>query len=610
MLKPEDNNWLDVKLPGILGWNIFKDSSAIEDNELADAQNVVYDNGFLSPRQGKILVLAKPSGETAYPLQIMSAKTSDGVKYKIAIYGNSFYLLHPDNLEWIKINQTYTPAETTLRYGNVVWNNGRGDDRLYFCNGVDNFGRWDICVTRASGVQASGGATLTVDDNTRFPATGTLVIKGDNGVFTEAYTAKVGTTGFTLTNTLSDNVSDNASVTMDVVEKSGMEIGKIVGKNQSRLYVMNYYGGEVTGWYSVQSEPENFTTGSTVPAASTFVISDGNGEITGFHDFGQFAVIEKEDSLHSIEQKIADDLGSKLDVIKPIVSGESVGTISMASTVKVQNTLVYPTRNNGFISLSPTGTGDSLSVEKNTISTKIQKYVTEKINNDGCVGVAVDQKIIWTTAKAGATQNTIILVYDLQREAWSRWNNISAKDLLVEDDELFYIDSGNGGLYQLLTGTYDDENNHYEVIATMKRFDFGKMSKPKTQDLVYLQGYMTPSTDLYVDIYFNEDAILGKQTFRLNKDTDGILFSAPLTNAAGEFIAGQPTAGWVITSEIGDLSFFRCYLSVNAKKGFYNLQPVFRQNKQAFFGITGIGFNPSEISAIPIGMTVSPISSE
>jgi len=610
-VKNADSNFLDIRTPGILGWNSHDDSSNIEDQALADSQNLQYDEGFIRPREGKTLFAEKPSGESADPLQSIGVRTSDGVKYKVVVYGNKFYLWHPDTEEWVRINQTYVPTETTLRYGYAIWNNGRGDDRLYFCNGVDNFGRWDLCVSTVSGAHTAGAATVTLVDGTRFPSGGgTLILKSSGGTFfTEAYTSRTGNV-FTLTNTLDNNVDDSSSAVTDIIEKSGMELGKIVGKHQGRLFVMNYYGGETTGWYSVQTDPEDFTTGSTVPAASTFVISDGNGAITGFHDFGQFAVVVKEDSLHRIEIVIAEDLGSKLDKIQPVVSGESVGPISQASTVKVHNTLMYPTRSNGFLSLYPAGTGTDVTVERNTISQKIQPYVTKKINTDDCVGASVEQKILWTVAMNGATQNVIILMYDLERQAWSRWENIAAKDFIVEDNDLFYLDSGSGDVFQLFDNTFDDNNNPYQVRAVLKRYDFGKLSKPKTNDLMYVQGYMTPATQLYVDMFYNEEGILGKQTYLLNKDTEGLIFSAPLTNAAGEFILGQPPAGWVISTEIGNLSFFRCYLGLKISHGFFNVQPVFRSNKAAFWGITGVGFNPQENTAIPINMRVSPTTTE
>lgn len=608
--KPQDMAFVDIRTPGMKGWNTLNDPSIIEDLELVEAVNLQYDNGFLRPREGKTLITVKPTGETAAALQLMGTRTSDGVYYKIGVYGNKFYLWHPENEEWIRINQTYVPTETTIRYGFITWNNGRSDDRLYFCNGVDNFARWDLCVTTASGAQSSGGTTLTVADNTRFPSTGTLVIKGDAGVFTEAYTAKVGTTGFTLTNTLDDGVADGASVTIELQEKSGMEVGRILGKHQGRLFVLNYYGGETTGWYSKQADPENFTTGSAVPDASTFVISDGNGGITGFHDFGEFAVIEKEDSVHNFRIQLAEDLGSKLDAIKPIISGESVGPVNHSSVVKVHNTLMFPTTNNGFLSFYPTGTGDSVTVQKQTISMQIQPFVKRNISTAKCVGAAVGQKVFWTVAERGSVQNTIILMHDLERNAWSKWDNIAALDFVVEDDEFFYLDSGSGAVFKLLNRDYNDNGNPYQVTAALKRFDFGKMSKPKAQDKIYVQGYMTPKTELFVDIYFNEEGFLGKQTYRIDKDTEGVILSDPLTNAAGQFIAGQPPAGWVIGSEIGELSFFRCFLGISSNKGYFNLQPVFRSYKQAFWGVTGMSFNPIENEAIPIGMTISPISTE
>ncbi len=138
-------------------------------------------------------------------------------------------------------------------------------------------------------------------------------------------------------------------------------------------------------------------------------------------------------------------------------------------------------------------------------------------------------------------------------------------------------------------------------------FDFGLMAQPKTEDVVYLQGYLTPAASFYVDIFFNEGGELDKQTFLISKDTERIQISSPLTNAAGEFIPGQPAAGWVITAEIGDLSFFRCYLGIKNKNGFFNLQPQFRSNCAAFWGVTGIAFNPVPAEQIPSLMVISPV---
>lgn len=952
MKTPEGINWVNFPSIGSKGLDVFNDASLIDNLALTEAENITFDGGFLSPIKGSTLLTEKPTGESGDALQLITAKTSDGLEYLVGVYANHFYLWHSDNSEWLRINTTYVPTETTRPYGYVNWNNGRSDDRLYVCNGVDNFARWDVCysddtevltedgflflknivenklkvkvatlnqktneleynypdkyysfehegkmlhqggkaidylvtehhrnwvlpmrdkavkksdkfrfveskdlpkhvyyqrgadwkgkekefftlgekkirmdewldffgfwitegctfqssngkcgnhytvvitqkdrkvlqkyqrildrwgypsdiikspkataynlrirykelyehlvqfgksnskfipkeikslsrrqlhilfdsllhgdghtnksgtityvtvskrlsddvqeiaikiglagtigtfdahqtynkeknkkinhqkrynviiskkvitaprekrewvnysgkvyclevknnllyarrngkslwsgncVSTVSGAHSTGATTVTLTDGTRFPASGgTLVLMGASSISTEAYTSRTGNV-FTLTGTLSQDIADGASATLDMIEKSGMEIGKIVGKYQQRLIVCNYYGGETTGWYSVQTDPEDFTTGTGVADASTFVISDGNGEITGFHDFGAFAVIEKEDSIHRLEIVVDDTLASKLDKITPILSGESLGPLGQLSTLKILNTLYYPTKSNGFISLYPAGTGSDTNVNYKTLSQMIDPLLdTLTITDSNCRGAATSNKAFWAVAIDGGTQNTKVLIYDALRDTWSVRTSWAVKDFAVKDDILHYLDSSNGRVFQCFVAGYNDNNNPYQVKYSTKRYDFGLMSEPKSEDTVYIQGYMTPSTKLYVDVLFNEGGILNTQTFLISKDTERLLFSQPLTNALGEFLLGVVPMGWVTLQEIGNLSFFRAYLGVNPGIGYFNIQLRFRANDSSFHGITGIGFLPRK-EMVPGLMVLSPV---
>lgn len=608
MREPQEAQWLNIPGIGKTGLNTFDDPSLIKDTDLAEAENVTFDNGFLAPIKGSTLLFEKPDGETGDPLQLLEAKTSDGLQYLIPVYGNHFYLWHEENEELLRINNSYVPTETDLPYGYVSWNNGRGDDRLYGCNGVDHFFRWDICVSTVDGAHTTGASTVTLVDGSRFPDSGgTLVLMGASSVSTEAYTSRSGNV-FTLTGTLSQDIADGASATLDMIEKSGMDIGKVVGKYASRLVSCNFYGGETAGSVSVLGDPEDFSEGTDIEDADSFDVFDGSGEITGFHDFGAFAVIEKEDSIHRLEYSINADLNSKLRKITPILSGESLGPLGQLSTLKILNTLYYPTRSNGFISLYPAGTGSDTSVNYKTLSQNIDPTLdTFSIGNSNCRGAATSNKAYWAVANSGGTQNTKVLVYDALRDTWAIRTSWAVKDFAVKDDILHYLDSSNGSVFECFTGGYNDNNNPYEVKISTKRFDFGLMSEVKTDDLIYVQGYMTPSTQLYVDVLFNEGGSLATQTFLISKDTERLQFSAPLTNAQGEFILGQPPLGWVIGEEIGNLSFFRAYLGINPGNGFYNIQLRFRANDSSFFGITGVSFIPRKEAVVPPMAVISPV---
>lgn len=607
MVEPLQKPYVPIRLPGMGGWNSFLDASGIDDDQLADAQNVSYDNGFVSVREGSTLLYEKPDGESGDPLQLITAKTSDGIEYLIAIYANHFYVRHEVGDEWIRINQSYVPTETDLFYGDVNWNNGRGDDRLYVCNGVDNVARWDICLTEANGAQIAGASTLVVVDASRFPVAGTLVIQGASSTFTEAYSSHDGTT-FTLTGTLSQNVSDGAGVTMDMIEKDTMEIGKHLEKNQRRLFIANYYGGETVVQYSVQNDPEDFSVDDTIAGGGTETIADGNGEITGMNDFGAFLVIEKEDSLHSFSFEIASDLGTKLAIINPLTSGEHMGPLDSGSTIKVEGKLYYPTRTNGFLSLTPSVSGDSISVTPEHLSGDIDPYVTDSIELSFARVASANKKTYWSVARVGATGNTIVLMFDELRKAWSRQIGWAVKDMTVKDNMVLYLDHSDGSVSEIDNGEFHDNNEEYLTSMLFKRFDYGEIGRPKSQSAVYMQGYMTTASEFYIDVYYNEDGVLGTQTYLINKDTEGIYFSSPITDEMGAFVLGEPILGMSRLRGIANLKAFRFYLGIDTRKTFYNIQARAYGTRSAFWGITGMAMNPEILPSIPKEFIVSPIN--
>lgn len=590
------------------GLNTFDDPSAIGDTEISSIENMVYDGGFIQTRQGSTLLNAKPTG-AGKPLQTIVAHTSDGIDYLIGIYENNFYLYHDDNKEWIRINLTYVPTQKDKQYGFVSWNNGRGDDRLYFCNGIDDFGRWLIASGQVSGSYSVGATTITLMDSTRFPSSGTVVIKATDGTdFIASFTSNANSI-LTLSAPIGESISDMASIAMSIDQMPDMELGKVVAKWQSRLIVANYYGGETVLWYSVLSSPEDFTTGSGIPDAGTDVIADGSGQITALNDFGSFLVIEKEDSFHTFDFTISADLGSKQSAINPILSGQSIGPMNQATVVRSLNNLMYPTRTEGFMSITPTATGGQVSVSPTIISQKIQPTVKNALDYTNCKSVVFDQKALWAVAMKGATQNVLVVYYDTLRQIWSAVDSWAVQDFAAKSGKLYYMDNTSGSIYQIFAGGFSDNNNPYTAQFATKRFDFNTLAQPKTQDLVYVQGYITAATKLYVDVLMNEGGALNTQTYLISKDTEGILLSDPISGMLGKFIIGQLPFAWLPIEEIGDLAFFRIYLGVAIKFGAFNVQLRFYSSNGAFFGITGVGFNPELMPVIPNKMVASPISS-
>lgn len=603
MLKQDSQeNWIDLRKPALKGLATIDDPSEIVDNEVSDIVNIVFDDGVATPRGGSVLWADKPSGETQNPLQMMVATTSDGIKYVIAVYGNNFYLRDETNSRWLLLNHTYTPASTTDHYGNLSWNNGRADDRFYFCNGVNNFARWDISLDMINGARTAGATTVTVDDATRFPTTGTLVITDGSTTITAAYTSHTGTV-FTLTGALSANVADNSSITVQMVEKSGMEKGKILVKWQRRLVVGNRYGGESNFYYSNVDDPEDFSTGSGISDGGFFQLADGNGGITGLHDFGTYILIEKQDSLVTFDFQINATLSSKLEHVQPLISGFSMGPLNAESTIKVLNSLYYPTESNGISQLDPAVTGSNATTGVSNLSSRIFNYVND-LNFDNARVAYADQKIFW--ACSTGTVNNIILVYDLIRQAWTKFDSWNAKDIFSKSDVFYYLSRIDGKIYQGLVGQNDVDTPFLSYFYT-KRYNFGKPSVPKTADVVYIEGYMTDATEFFVDVIYNELGRLATRTYQINVDTDGLFFAPLPVSSLGLFPMGLLPLGLIPVSQIGSTGIFRGYLSIPNQYGFYNIQLKFYSlSASARWAITGYSVAPNINSAIPSLMKINP----
>ena len=171
---PITQNWIEVRQPGMAGMNTIVDQHDIKDQEAVDLKNMVFDQGVIGPRQGSKLFAAKPTGETGTPLEIMIAKTSDGINYIIAVYTsgtttNNFYIWDSVYSQWVSINGSYLPTFSAITYfGNQSWDYGYGFDSHYFCNGYDDMCRWKMSMGYLSTTASATDTTLTLSDASRF----------------------------------------------------------------------------------------------------------------------------------------------------------------------------------------------------------------------------------------------------------------------------------------------------------------------------------------------------------------------------------------------------------------------------------------------------------
>lgn len=274
---------------GLGGLNVFDNSKDIDDIELANILNMMFTDGILQPRGGSLLYLAKPSGETGNPSQMLVATNSLGIDFMIVVYGVNFYLADTINNQWIKLNTGFTPATSGVFYGSTSWNNGSSDDRFYFGNGIDDTMKWVMAVDSLETTTAPSDTTLTLNSTTAFPATGSVIVMNAGTPVSLSYTSIGGlytasTIAFTSSNTITD--SANGFIT------AGFAIGNVIKvsgtqNNNRNFTITNVVAGTITVTETTALEPAGSsftieaqgpktlnlsgTVGQIIPAGSTVV---------------------------------------------------------------------------------------------------------------------------------------------------------------------------------------------------------------------------------------------------------------------------------------------------------------------------------------------------
>lgn len=607
-----------INKAALAGLNTFDDPKDIADQESADLLNMIFDDGVIYPRQGTFLHRAKPIGETAQPFQILKATNSDGLDFMIVNYGVNFYLDDTVNNQFIKLNQAYTPPTAGLFYGYANWNKGLTDDRFYFCNGTDDVMKWIMSFNTLKVAALSADTTITLNSSISFPASGNIIISNAGTDFVLAYSANNTSTGvLTITGTIGQNVPIGSSVVTPIIDMSTtIPKGKILLTSQGRLFTMNSTAGENTINYSISGNPEDYTISVSPNSGGFYVVYHGSGGIISADDFGQYLAIEKVDIILSFAFSYTSDNSSFIVTVTPIIAGDGIGPASNLTTLNYMNTLYYPTVQEGIISFSPATTGSQTSSALGVLSQKINNLVIDDIAFDNARTCGGNQKLFWACAipvvGVPETFNNIILMYDLIRQAWTIWDNLNATDLKFINGVQYYLSANDGSVYQCNVEYQDMIGSNplaYTSFFLTKRFNFEKVDRLERCAYVYLEGYITLNTKFYIDISFNENGSLGKQTYLID-GSNTTLVESSFIGGMGVFMMGLPLFGGITLTLMQSASqpqFFRAYLELSQAYRPHNLQmKCYSLNVGSQWGVSAYTFITIPDESIETQLVISP----
>lgn len=284
----------DIQQIGLGGLNTINSPSDINDIELSNVRNCVFDDGILQPRKGSLLDLAKPSGETSNPFQLFVATDSNGIDYGIANYGTNFYLRDTINTQWIKLNQAYTPTSSGIFRGSVSWNAGITSDVFYFGDGISDTMKWNMSVNTLATTTDPGDTTLTLNSAVSFPSSGSAIVMNAGTAVVLPYTSvgksyTASTIAFVVSGT-TYTITDSASGFVT----AGFAIGDVITtigttKNAGQFTIINVAAGTLTVTEMTTTETAGLpftlkainssilnlsgTVGQIIPSGSTVTVS-------------------------------------------------------------------------------------------------------------------------------------------------------------------------------------------------------------------------------------------------------------------------------------------------------------------------------------------------
>ncbi len=345
--------------------------------------------------------------------------------------------------------------------------------------------------------------TITVIDNDNFSL---------NGVNASAYTLY--TAGGTWTLIFTDNSQLGPDFPDPIRRPDPPPVSKYLLEYGNQLLYAGGKRGDPTNddnvFFSEGNQPES------VPAATNFFSLPATDDVvTGIGIAGTTLIASKNKSIYAV----TGDLLTSQFQVTPISAGSNIGCVAFATMKSVGSLLyflhtsgVYAISENQFYPTDKQGKPVAISEDIQAIFRESEFLAQNKLVFKRAVAVNYtldDQYILYLPAEdKQATQragnlNSIILMFDHQRNNWFKWLNINAAGgMYVVDDNLYFHERRISGFVGLTANLYKqhrfyrliDYADHTSALSSEWRsswMDFGlpQVRKKFSHCLLYMDRY-------------------------------------------------------------------------------------------------------------------------
>ena len=585
-----ESSWYQVN--NFQGYQTKLDPTKISKGANPTGQNTTVGNGDkVAVREWGYEVLGTVTTTEEAITSLHTFRRRDGENIIMRSRGTYLEYFEEDNDRWESLRTTSTD-EAVYDYADYNINTDLRS-YVYFGNAADNFARWTGAHSLMDGAVTTADITVTVDDATDFLSSGTIRYCDTD----QAY-ASISGNIITLSASSTVACADDRSVTQAVEEFPANPKGNIYLNANNRIFIAGVTSTPQAVFFSAYGDAETYLTtlvsNSTADAAGIFNLGEGGGEVKG--------MVLDEGSIYIFKKAIiySATLTDALYTIVPLKpfdgKSQTTGADERGLVFTGGNGVYFTTPDNEIMNLSRVADVDYPQIVP---ISDIIKPTTDLVNFSGGSGITWKDRAFFSIKSASdITVQDSILVWNDRTDRWDSpiigW---SASDFTVYDDTsdeaLYFGDASTANVYKVITTDRLDNNFPFTASWRSRQFNFSDVGIPasemKEMNNVYVEGYITENTKLYITLLLDEGGFSQSFTTDIEGTDSDYLFDTTPLNPYGQHPFGYLPFG---TSDAVPKKKFRVYLNRDFRVlPFYNAQIEFlSEDENNFWEVTEFGF--------------------
>jgi hypothetical protein len=444
----------------------------------------------------------------------------------------------------------------------------------------------------------------------KFPASGTLMLNGNQLAYTAIPTDSTFSTSAAVATPISSPVTVIPTTYPANPRGNRLELHytrMIVGNVRSALSrdsSGNLQGSQSTGSYyaSKTKNPTDFTFSANRVAGEGDIVSVpyGGGDITDIvNQEDQFYVFKK-NYLEAV--KYSQDTN---DIAQRTQLKTGFGSINKA--IKGKDDVYFVTGDNQLTSVGRARLKDTIPQHEN-IGLPI-KALLDTLDFTATQGIEYKNRLfISCKASSSDTYNNRVLVYNQQTKSFEGLWELGAFGFILFGNNLHYADSRSPNVYQMFSGAKDTLGTDTYPISSKWLSNWMNLTPkrrmmPKSDfneqfvDAIGVEGYIKGGTSITVELYkdFSDTAAL---SFNFGGTETQFLDSAPLAVFLGDNPLGlEPIGGFSKPDVNGNVHFSFIVYFPEIYSNHFSLG-VLNAGKDQYFEITRIGLGLGQDTAI------------